>query len=218
MKNIYTFEEFLNEGVNAKMTLQDFIDELGSWPEAASQIKKTDVDLSKIRQKDDQKFWKLIKQWGKGMYDNDLPNLVQQLNDIISKIEKKIKQNEDDENSPAWMKFWKMDRWIDGTSSVKMKVNKAQAKKIESLIQTDLVPKLSKKFPDWKGRETKYHPIPVDVYVSTLEMHFDKKSKKWMEFNAYPQGWMVKDYDGLTQFVKNWFEDLSKKMKIQIRE
>jgi hypothetical protein len=216
MKHLQTFESFLNEGATANMSLQDFIDELGSWPEAASQIKKSEVDLSKIKQKDDQAFWMLVKKWSKGIYDEDILNLVQQVNDIISKIERKIKENEEDENSPASMKFWRMEQWLDGTSSVKMKVNKAQAKQIESLIETELIPEIAKKFPEWESKKSNSNPSPLDIFVSPLEMHFDKKSRKWMEFIVYPKGWMVKDYNGLTQLVKNWFENLAKKMRIEI--
>jgi hypothetical protein len=213
MKNLITYEDFLNEGKESKMSLQEFIDELGSWPEVADQIRKTDIDLSKIKQKDNQSFWTLVRKWSQGRYDNDLQTLAQEVNGIIDTIERKTKEDEVDESSPAWMKFWRMETWIDGTSHVGMKVNKADAKKIEKLVETDLIPKITEKFPEWQEKSKK---SPVDYYIMKFELNYGT-SKKWVEFTLYPQGWMVKDYNGLCLFVKEWFTELAKQFKLEIK-
>ena len=99
MKNIQSFEEFLNESISKgqinKTSIQAFIQELGAWPEIQNKIE--DPGKLKIVAKENHEFRFLLQDWVDGKYDNDMDALADDLNVIIRSEKTEQEKNQAEE-------------------------------------------------------------------------------------------------------------------------
>jgi len=104
MKYVHTFEGFLNEAVSTatlkKTTIQDFIGELGTWPEWQSKVEDPG-DAALVKAFDDGGFYQLLVKWSSGKYGEDMQAVVNDLNQIITKLKKAIEAKAKEEAEEA---------------------------------------------------------------------------------------------------------------------
>jgi hypothetical protein len=87
MKNLHTFEEFLNENLNEATTLASMFAELGTWI-SFTDAEKAAAGKSKVTDSNNKRFKDLVKDWSKGMYDEDPQYAAQELRSILGPIKK----------------------------------------------------------------------------------------------------------------------------------
>ena len=84
MKKLHTFAEFLNENLNEATTLASMFAELGTWITFTDK-EKEEAKKSRVTDRTNPSFEKLVKDWSNGMYDEDPELVAQQLRQYLDK-------------------------------------------------------------------------------------------------------------------------------------